>query len=250
MTKNKLNPVPINISILEDHQGVIDGYLYRLQDEPALHVAGIAMYGQELERLLAENPTDILILDINVPISPNDQNPFPVMQFIPELLKKYPGLVILVISIHHEVVLIERLVELGIAGYIFKNDAESIKRLPQIILALKASGSYFSQGAYSKMRSIKPGPDSSQLTPRQYEVLSMCAAYPDGTSRELAARLGVSGSTFRNLLSTAYARLDVRTRTAAIAKMQHMGLSVSNYPDEVTRPLYQTTKTQKEKSDR
>jgi len=39
----------------------------------------------------------------------------------------------------------------------------------------------------------------------------------------LSERLGISGSTLRNLLSGTYLRLGVRTRAAAIAKAQRLG---------------------------
>jgi len=56
------------------------------------------------------------------------------------------------------------------------------------------------------------------------EILSICAAYPDVKTAELADRLGIAGSTLRNLLSGAYFRLDVRTRAAAIGRARQMGL--------------------------
>jgi len=71
---------------------------------------------------------------------------------------------------------------------------------------------------------FKKLPKESTPTVRQLEVLSLCASYPDATSAELANRLGIANSTFRNLLSEAYLRLDVRNRTSAIAKARQLGL--------------------------
>ena len=222
----------INISILEDHQGIIDGYLFRLKDEKMLQIAGVARYGEELEPMLAAHPTDLLILDIEVQISPQDTNFFPIMQIIPKLIKKYPAMTILVISMHTQVVLIEKLVDYGIGGYIFKNDNEAIQRLAHIIVALKSGGVYFSQGVYTKLRSLKTRSTASLLSSRQLEALSLCVAFPDNTSDDLANRLGVSSSTFRNLLSNAYERLGVHTRSAAIAYLQKLGLNETSFMDE------------------
>jgi DNA-binding NarL/FixJ family response regulator len=224
MLQKTLKAQCINISILEDHQGVIDGYLYRLQNEGSMRVTGVALYGEELEPMLAEYPTDVLILDIDVPTSPTDPTNYPVRLMIPRILKNYPRLIILVISFHSQIVLIETLVELGIRGYIIKNDSESIKQLPQIIRALFNGSVFFGQHAYNRMKN----PDEPQLTSRQLDALSLCVAFPDGTSDELAGRLGITSSTFRNLLSKSYSRLGVRTRTAAVAKMQRLGLQNSN----------------------
>jgi DNA-binding CsgD family transcriptional regulator len=63
-----------------------------------------------------------------------------------------------------------------------------------------------------------------KLAPRQLEVLSLCSAYPDSSTYELAVKMGVAHSTVRNLLSGAYLKLDVRNRTAAVVKARQMGL--------------------------
>ena len=52
----------------------------------------------------------------------------------------------------------------------------------------------------------------------------MCASQPDGDTVFLANELGVTGSTLRNLLSSSYLRLGVRTRAAAIAKAHQLGI--------------------------
>ncbi|HEY3311400.1 MAG TPA: response regulator transcription factor [Anaerolineales bacterium] len=223
----------INISILEDHQGIIDGYLYRLTGVEKLKIAGIGRYGEELKQILANNPTDVLILDIEIPISPANSNPYPVLNAIPQLKQKYPHLAILVISSHTQQVLVERLFELGVSGCIFKNDHAAIEHLAEIIAGIHRGGVYFSQGAYEKLRSLKSEESHPLLTPRQLEALSLCVAFPDSSTLELAKRLGVSNSTFRNLLSTAYKRLGVRTRIAAIAELQRMGIGISNFNSEI-----------------
>jgi len=218
----------INISIMEDHQGIIDGYLYRLKEDKTLNIAGIVRYGSDLEPMLAATHTDVLILDMEVETSASNPNTFPMMQAIPRLKKNFPALTILVISMHSQIVLIERLVELGVSGYIFKNDSESIQNLARIIVKLKNGGTYFSQDVIPKLRSLKNRADSSLLSPRQIESLSLCVAYPDNTSDDLALKLGVSSSTFRNTLSSAYKRLGVHNRSAAIdylKKLDEPGMS-------------------------
>jgi len=72
--------------------------------------------------------------------------------------------------------------------------------------------------------------EDSPLTARQLQALSLCAAYPDATTGELADMLGVAHSTLRNLLSEAYLRLDVRNRTAAIEQARKMGLIAVHEP--------------------
>ena len=214
----------VRVAILEDHQSIIDGYIYRLSVAPEIQVIGAVSYGEDLEPLLSSHPTDVLLMDINVPASPKNRNPFPVLHILPNLLDKYPDLRVLAISVLTQNTLIEALIESGISGYIFKHDQASIQQLAKIVLMTASGGVYFSQGAYHNMRESVAQSKESPLTLRQMEILSICAAYPDVTTSELASRLGIASSTLRNLLSGAYLRLDVRTRAAAIAKARQMGL--------------------------
>jgi DNA-binding NarL/FixJ family response regulator len=123
--------------------------------------------------------------------------------------------------------LIDALVNTGISGYVFKDDQASIQKLNKIVDIIAKGGIYFSQGAY---RDTQDEPIGSLLTPRQLEALSLCGSCPDGDTITLAGKLGITGSTLRNLLSGAYLRLGVRTRAAAIAKAQQLGL-LTNPPE-------------------
>ena len=90
------------------------------------------------------------------------------------------------------------------------------------------NGIYFSQEAFEKLRLEKKGWDNSTLTARQLEALSLCAAYPECSTADIAEKLEVTNSTLRNLLSSAYMRLNVRSRSAAIARLRQRGLITSN----------------------
>ena len=211
----------IRVAILDDHQSIIDGYSYRLSMDPDIQVAGTATYGEELENMISENEVDVLILDVSVPNSPTDHNQFPIIHIIPQLLEQYPRLNILVISMFTQHTLIEALVNIGISGYIFKDDQTSIQQLDKIVRSISNGGIYFSPEAYQE-----PGEETTRpiLTPRQLEALSLCDSAPDGDTIVLARRLGITGSTMRNLLSGSYLRLGVRTRAAAIAKAHQLGI--------------------------
>jgi DNA-binding NarL/FixJ family response regulator len=118
--------------------------------------------------------------------------------------------------------MIKAVVEAGASGYILKDDQETIRELGSVVRAVAGGGVHFSQGAYRHLKS--PTPDGPALTQRQLEALSLCSAYPDVTTGELARRLGVAHSTLRNLLSGVYLRLEVHSRMAAVAKANQLGL--------------------------
>ena len=223
----------IKVAILEDHQSIIDGYLYRLNESKDIEVVGTAYYGEDLDQMLGNQPVDVLIMDINVPSRRDNPNPFPALHVIPRIIQDYPEMGILVISILTQQTLIQALVEMGVSGYIFKQDSESIRQLPRIVSMIAKHGIYFSEEAFNKLRMDKGGEISQTLTARQLEALSLCAAYPNLSTAEIAGKMKVANSTLRNLLSGAYLRLNVRTRIAAITRLQQLGLIVKSSPDEI-----------------
>jgi two-component system nitrate/nitrite response regulator NarL len=223
----------VKVAIFEDHQSIIDGYLYRLNGEPKIQVVATIFFGEDLEPTLAQHEVDVLLLDVQVSTSQTNPNPYPVLRSVSSLLQKYPNLNILAISMHTQVVLIQSFVDAGVHGYILKDDYESIRQLAKIIFMVANGGVYFSDAAYQHLRQKESGKTKPTLSPRQVEVLLLSAAYPDDSTVELAKRLNVASSTVRNLLSQTYIRLDVHTRAAAIAKIKKMGLLPD---DDSTRP--------------
>jgi len=223
----------IKVAILEDHQSIIDGYLYRLNESKDIEVVGTASYGEDLDQMLENQPVDVLIMDINVPSRRDNPNPFPALHVIPRIIQDHPEMGILVISILTQQTLIQALVEMGVSGYIFKQDSESIRQLPRIVTMIAKHGIYFSEEAFNKLRMDKGGEISQTLTARQLEALSLCASYPNLSTAQIAEKMQVANSTLRNLLSGAYLRLNVRTRIAAITRLQQLGLIVKSSPDEI-----------------
>jgi DNA-binding NarL/FixJ family response regulator len=217
----------IQVTILDDHQNIIDGYVFRLSANPQLEVAATIGFGEELEPTLAEHPTDVLLLDVNVPTSAKNPNPYPILYAIPKLLQTYAGLNILVISMYAERGLIRAVMESGASGYILKDDQATARDLGSVVLSVAGGGIYFSQKAH-ELYSKHLSRESDLLTVRQLEALSLCASYPNNTTAVLANMMTVSNSTVRNLLSAAYLKLDVNNRAAAIAKAQQLGLITSS----------------------
>ena len=212
----------IRVAIVEDHQSIIDGYMYRLQDAEGIEVVGVTYFGEEVEALLDDREVDILILDAQIPASKTNSSSYPILLLIPQLLETYPQLNIIIISMHKQRSFIEYALEAGATGYILKDDYQTIESLAEVLRVVAAGGIHISR---SLLQLLLRGQSGQQiLTQRQLQVLSLCAAYPNETTTELAQRLNVAHSTVRNLLSQSYLRLDVRSRNAAITEAHRRGL--------------------------
>lgn len=225
----------IRVAILDDHQGIIDGYLYRLGGAPDIEVVATILFGEDLEPSLARNPVDVLVLDVQIPTSPTNPNPFPILYIIPRLLELYPNLVVVVISMHTQRTLINAVMEAGASGYVVKDDQATIRELASVIRTVAGGSIYMSQYAYQELKKSRTGALLQPLSPRQLEALSMCAAFPDASSAELCQMMNIANSTLRNLLSGAYLKLNVRSKAAAISRARQMGLITPEKPSSDIR---------------
>jgi DNA-binding NarL/FixJ family response regulator len=214
----------VRVAILDDHQSIIDGYTYRLTNTPGIELAATALFGEELHAMLRAHPVEVLLIDLSVQTSAQDPNPFPVLRTIPHLLQEYPDLKVLVVSMYAGPGLMRTIMEAGVSGYITKDDYEAFRNLGKIVLSAADGDIYFSNEAYRLYREYEKVRTGELLTPRQVEVLSICALYPELSTAELADVLAVSNSTARNLLSSAYLRLGVHSRIAAIERARELGL--------------------------
>jgi len=220
----------IRVTILDDHQSIIDGYRFRLSNYPQIEVAATIATGEELETTLSAHPTDVLLLDVSVPTAHDNENPYPILHSIPKLLQQYPNLRILVISMFTERGLIRAIMEAGASGYILKDDQSSIQDLGNVIISVAGGGIHFSQKAHQLYAQYLSKTSKELLTVRQAEALSLSAAYPNDTTEDVARKMSVTNSTVRNLLSGAYVKLGVRSRTAAIIKARQLGLITPEPP--------------------
>jgi two-component system nitrate/nitrite response regulator NarL len=214
----------IHVAILDDHQAIIDGYLYRLRGLPDIEVTATMHYGEQLWPTLQAKTAEVLLLDWGIPISPADRNPFPVLYEIPKLLQAFHDLSILVISMHGQPAMIQAVLDAGASGFILKEDTGSFQDLAVIIRRIAGQGIHLSPAALQAIGERPASELTKPLSQRQLEALSLCAAYPDMSTGDLALKMEIAHSTLRNLLSAAYLKLNVRTRAAAVLKAQQMGL--------------------------
>ena len=219
----------VKVSILDDHQTILDGYQFRLANSQRVEIASALQFGSEINAALEKYSIDVLILDINVPTSQDNPYPYPILHVIPSLLQKYLNLAILVISMHNDRSLIRAVMEAGASGYILKDDQSMLVDLENVIVSIAAGGIFLSREISNILLPANTNEDVP-LSQRQLEVLSLSLAFPDDTTADLAKKMSVANSTVRNLLSGAYIKLGDRTRAAAIAKARKLGVITPQPP--------------------
>jgi len=215
----------IKVAILEDHAVVAAGYGAILQDAVEVEIVGVANVYSAWEPLLASQPVDIALMDVVVPTAPDNPNPYPILSLLPQLVETYPEMVFLVISAYAEPVLIQGVMEAGATGYVVKGDNNFLLNLKKVLVSIVTNReTYLSPAVKEILRQRQLIGAEASLTPRQVEVLTVCAANPESQIKDLAAQLNITYATLRNLLSESYLRLDVSGRKEAVLKAQQMGL--------------------------
>jgi DNA-binding NarL/FixJ family response regulator len=115
------------IFIIDDHAAVRQGYTLLIQREPDMRVCGETANATDALRLVAECDPDIVVLDISL------QGSVDGVDLLKRLHATWPGMAILVVSGHDEMVYAQRMLRLGARGYVMKGDAllfmEALRRV-------------------------------------------------------------------------------------------------------------------------
>ena len=200
---------PVNIMIADDHSMVREGIKQLLELDGDIVVTSEASNGKQCIELLDENRTDVLLLDINMPL----MNGLQVLQYIRENKLK---LKVLILTIHNEVEYLMRAVELGVDGYVLKDSDSSV--LKKAIFCVNR-GESFIQPELTPILKVKLEEKSNQtndddaLTKREIEVLKLLA---EGLfNKEIAYMLAISEKTVKNHVSNIFKKINVSDRTQA-----------------------------------
>ena len=195
--------------IADDHSMVREGIKQLLELDGDIIVISEANNGKQCIELLDEKQTDVLLLDINMPI----MNGLQVLQYISENRMKIK---VLILTIHNEVEYLMRAVELGVDGYVLKDSDSSV--LKKAIFCVNR-GESFIQPELTPILKVKLEEKSNQvneddsLTKREIEVLKLLA---EGLfNKEIAYMLAISEKTVKNHVSNIFKKINVSDRTQA-----------------------------------
>ena len=110
----------LNVIIADDHVLFRAGVKTALSLKKDIRIIGEADNGQQLLHLLKHLEPDVILLDIQMPVMDG-------ITALPEIKKLYPGIRIIMLTMHNDHSMISRLMELGANAYLTKNsDSEVI----------------------------------------------------------------------------------------------------------------------------
>ncbi|MEO1519011.1 MAG: response regulator transcription factor [Bacteroidota bacterium] len=187
----------IKVLLADDHQMFLDGLRAVLDHDASIEIVGEALDGTQVLDKLEEvhQELDIVVLDVRMPKMDG-------VEATKEIIRLYPAVKVLILSMHNRKHYILQLMEIGISGYVLKN--RSKEDLVQAIHSIHDGKPYYSLDVLSMISTRDPeekGP-ISPLTEREIEVL--CKIAEAKTTRQISEELHISEATVnthrRNLL--------------------------------------------------
>jgi DNA-binding NarL/FixJ family response regulator len=191
--------MPVKVFLVEDHEIVRQGIKALLDGEPDIIVTGEAPNGIEMLKKLEGGQPDVLLMDMNMPEMSG-------VECTTEVKKRYPGVKVLILSMHdHESYLVD-MIYAGADGYILKNSSR--EELLFAIRKVANDGVYISSEfalnmlAKHKRDTRKQASPPVMLSDREMDVLVLIAE--GHTNTEIADKLFTSVRTIetrrKNLL--------------------------------------------------
>lgn len=197
----------LRLVIADDHPIFRAGLRAVLARSPEIQVVAEAGDGAEaLEQVRQFNP-DVALVDIDMPRCDG-------LQFAAAIRDSKLAVKVVVLTAHPQKEMFDAFLDLGVAGYVLKENASS--ELIACLKAVAAGDPYVSPSltrlllrrrqAADQLRSERPGID--RLTPAERRILRLIA--DDKTSKEIASLLNVSPNTVDNHRANICEKLGLR----------------------------------------
>jgi DNA-binding NarL/FixJ family response regulator len=210
--------VTVRVVLADDHPMYRYGLRAVLDASPEVEVVGEAEDGAGLLALVARTAPDVVLTDLSMPRLPG-------IAAIDELVRRRPGLGVLVLTMHEDDASLFGALRAGARGYLLKGaDSDEIVRA---VLAIAGGDAVYGGAVARRVVDALTGPAARapafpELTGREREVLELLAAgLPTG---QIARRLALSDKTVRNHVSAVLTKLQVPDRAAAVARAREAGL--------------------------
>lgn len=215
----------IRVSIVEDDARVRGGLVQLINLSEGYQCMGQhASAEAALHDLPAEKP-DVVLMDINLPGMNG-------VECVRLLKPRLPQTQIVMLTVYEETEMIFKALTAGATGYLLKQtpSADLLAAIRDVHRGGSPMTSHIARKIVASFQStaIAPVPQASHLTPREQEVLDHLAK--GFLYKEIGDALGISYDTVHAHIRRIYEKLQVRSRTEAVAKHLHQNLPASRPP--------------------
>lgn len=185
-------PDQTRIVIVDDHPFVREGLKQLLAGQSEFQLVGEASNVKDAQSAVGSSSPDVAVVDLA--LGPDDG-----VELVRWIRQEHPAIRVLVLSMQDEALYAERLLRLGVSGYVMKNVAgtDFLVALRKVARGQKHVSSAMGERLLSQVaKGRAPGADEdpvSSLTDRELEVFRLIG---EGVStREISQRLDLSMKT-------------------------------------------------------
>ncbi|MCC6685030.1 MAG: response regulator transcription factor [Bacteroidia bacterium] len=209
----------IKIAIADDHQMFIDGIKSLLKGNKNMLVSVEANNGVQLLSLLKEQQTEVILMDVNMPVMDG-------IETTKQVKKKFPEIKVIMLTMFGTRDYIEKLLRAGANGYILKNTGK--EELTTAIEKVMQGESYFSKEVTERImeglqgKKTETNPMMVELTEREKDVLRLIAQ--ELTSHEIAEKLFISFHTVETHRKNLISKLQVKNIAGLVKYAVQNGL--------------------------
>lgn len=166
--------------------------------------------GPAIQRLPHDRP-NVVLMDINMPDLSG-------VQCVQELKPRMPETQFMMLTVYEDTNNIFAALAAGATGYLLKNTSreELVAAIDQIVCGGSPMSAAIARKVVQSFRGTKPPEPMAALSPREQSVLSLLSK--GYLYKEIADALGVSVPTVDTYIRRVYEKLQVHSRSQAIAK--------------------------------
>lgn len=198
----------IRVMLVDDHDVVREGLRGFLRTAEDFEIVGEANNGQEAVERCATLHPDVVLMDLKMPVMDG-------VRATEQIRRQYPDVQVVILTSFDEDDLVERGLRAGAIGYLIKN-ANIHETVASIRAAYAGKAILAPEAAQALIQSkTRPSPASYNLKERENEVLALMI---NGmTNEQIAQKLNLSRSTIKFHVSAILSKLNVESRTEAVA---------------------------------
>ena len=199
------------VAIVDDHQVFREGLAALLTGREGIEVVADFPAAESLYEALPGLEVDVVLLDVHLP---GDSG----LAALPRIARDTPNIRVLVLTMHDDAATVRAAIDAGADGYLVKTSG--LDDIARAVVAVAAGQFVLGAGTERARAPVSRRDPRAAFTDRELQVLDLLAV--GATTAQISLRLGISGKTVRNYLSTLYAKLGVEDRGQAALAAQRL----------------------------